>query len=361
MTHQSDTGLKDYINREILPRLEAMSREREQKSTIFYRAALGSTLALVVGLAVAGVVFEIEALRSVEFATAVVVVALFGVSLHAIFHILFIRGAQQRYVEEVVAPLIDYIRPGVDYEPDAAIEREQFEASAIAQLPLDRYRCRGQFTASRRGGRLRFAEVVASCRVKKRDQSFAANRTCFVTRGLFFIAPLRSSPKGTTVIAPSLRRFVNADALPRARAPKGLEDPPVRPAEDWPYLGWLPENHDEPMRPVTLPDPEFDAHFDVWSTQVVEARQFLHPQFIERLKQVHAVWHSDAHRTAVTQSAGQGYFVLVVRDGHIYLSRAMPRQWSEIRSFSPDEQVELLVQFCRDIRLGIELLESLDG
>ncbi len=359
MSDGNDKDLKAFINRELLPRIKALNAEREQKAWVFKIAALGSTIAVVITLGLAGVLFEIDEVLSVEFAASLAVVVLFGIGLHGVFHLVFVRGATQRYVEDVVAPLVDHVRPGVEFNAREGIEVREFEQSKIAQLPLERFESRGVFSVRTDGAMLRFGEVDASCRVKKEGERFGIRRTCFVARGLFFVAHLDESVRGTTVITPTLRRFVNADKLPRVRAPGADKNPPVRPAEDWPTVSWVQQNHDEPVAPVTVPDPEFHAHFDVWSTDIAQARQMLRPTVLECLKKVHTVWHSDAHRTAMTRTSGQGYFVLVLRDDRVFLSRAMPRKLVEIRAFEPGDQAELLLQYARDIRLATKLIDTL--
>lgn len=357
MSESTDPGIKDFINRELLPRLEAMQQRHRSRSRLFMTSALVSTDIVIAGLGLAGVAAGLDELTVVEFGVAMAVIVLFGASLHALFHVVFVRGARDRYVDEIAAPLIDFVRPGVEYRADESISRSEFEASALAQLPIHRYECRDVFAADLDGQPLRFSEVEVRCRVRKEDEKFAGRRDCFVVRGLLFIAPLSVSVEGTTVIAPTLRRFANADELPRIKAPKSLQNPVVRPGEDWPHVDWIPENHPEPMGEVTLPDPEFQAQFDVWSTDIAESRSLLSSPFCQRLKEVYEVWRAGAHRTPVTQASGQGHFTLVLRGDRLYLNRPMPRKLIEMRSFAPGDQVELLVQFARDVRLGIELAD----
>ena len=358
MNDQRNPGIKDFINVEILPRLRAMQEKHHQQSKLFYASAVISTLLVVVGVGVAGVALGVDSVFSAEFAAIVAVVLFFGISLHGIFHVVFVHGVRTRYIEHIVAPLLDFIRPGVEYEPGEAIGREEFDQSAIAQLPVDHFSSRGLFRQCSDDGEIRFSEVEAKSRVKPAGDTTVLRRASFAARGFFFAAQLDETLEGTTVIAPTLRRFANADQLPRAQAPEGLQAPVIRPGEDWPHLDWMPENHGAPMGSVTLPDPEFHALFDVWSTEIAEARSVLHSPFLESLKAAHSVWRSDAHRTEVTGTAGQGYFVLILRGDHLYLSRAMPRKLMEIRAFAPGDQVELLVQLARDVRLSIEVIEA---
>lgn len=360
MTQRPDPDLKEFINAELLPRIETMKEVRGRRRRLFFVSALISTVVAVGVVGGYGMHTGVDEIAIWEFGIVLAAVIVYGAALHGVFHLVFVRGARREYVDAIVAPLVDRVRSGVDHRPDAAISKTSFEDSALAQLSVDGFESRDLFSARVDGGRIEFSELEVRSRVRKQGDKFAPKRTCFVLRGLFFSASVDAgAPGATTVVSPTLRRFSNADELPRIQVDDADIAPVVRPAEDWPHIDWTPELFDEPMGPVTIPDPEFGAAFDVYSTDIAGARAMFGPSVVERLKTVYEIWRSGVHRTAATEANGAGYFILLVRDGHVYLARPMPRKFVEIRAFSPRQQTEILLQFARDIRLGIELIEQI--
>lgn len=358
---RSRRDIKQYVNRELLPRIENLKATREHKTRLFYVSAVASTAVVLAMLAVAGYTLEIDEVATVEFGVAIGVIVAYGLALHGVFHVLFVKDARREYVERVVAPLVSRLRPDIDYELEESISRRDFQDSAIAQVPIQRFDSRDRFDVELPGVRIRCSELQAQTRVREADRSFGLKKRCYLLRGLFFAARVDQSFDGTTVIFPTLRRFTNVDELPRVDVPGGEPDPVVRPAADWPHLEWMPEHHPEPMREVNLPDPEFHHLFDCYTTAVGESRDLLRPPVVERIKSVYSVWKSDVHRSPVTRTAGQGHFILVIRGDHVYLGRPMPRKLSEMRAFDAADQTEYLVQFSRDLELGIDLIEGVAG
>ena len=358
MSDDPATEIKDFINRRLLPTIEEMKSNHEDKSRLFFVSAVTSTVILLATLGGAGWALEIDDFAAVEFGVAVGVIVFYGLALHGIFHFVFVRGVHEEYTDAVVAPLVDQLRPGIDYWADEEFSQRDFEQSAIAQLPLDDFESRDIFETALGDVDLRFSEIAASTRVRKEDQQFAMKRTCFWLRGLLFEATLPRSFDTTIVVIPTLRLFSNADELPKIEASRLDENPTVRPAAGWPHLDWRPENHGEPAGEVTVPDPEFHHLFDAYSTDIAEARSLLRPLFTKRLKEVYSVWKSDVHRTPLTRLPGQGHFILVIRDDRLYVGRPMPRKIGEIRAFDARQQTELLVQMARDIQLSIDLIDT---
>ncbi len=359
MTDESVSDIKEYINQELLPRIKEMRSTHNRRSRLFYVSAVISTALVLVMLGVGGYLYDIDGVATVEFGAVVAIIVAYGAMLHGAFHFVFVRGVRQQYVEDIVAPIVDHIRPGIEYRGEGGLSLDEFEDTAIAQLPVDDFRSRDLFEARIDNGQISFSEVEAACRVRKQEQNFARKQICYVLRGLFFSARLDRSFEGTTVIQPTLRRFSNTDELPRADAGSELQNPTVRPAAGWPHVDWTPENHPEPIGEVSIPDPEFHHLFDVYSTAIPEARNLFRPMVVERFKEIHSVWRSDVHRAPVTRVEGQGHFIAVIRDDQVFLARPMPRTIAEMRSFEAREQTELLVQFARDVRLGMELIEAL--
>lgn len=357
MNRDSLSDIKQFINREIRPRIERIRSVREERGRLFYLSAIGSTIFVVASLAVAGINLRVETFSAVEFGVATGVVVAYGVALHGLFHLLFVNGARREWVDEIAAPVVDRLHPGVDHRPDDAMDRNEFTESAIPQFPVDQFESRDLFEATIDEGSLRFSEVVASRRVRRPGGPFWRRETCFFLRGLLFSARMKRRFRGTTVIIPAIPDS-QLDALPRIEVPHQKPDPLVRPAEGLPHIHWQPEYHGEPMGEVSVPDPEFRHLFDVHTTDISEARGLLRPPLVEKLKATWSVLHSDVHRTPATRATGQGHFMVVLQAGRLHLVRPMPRSLDEIRGFPPREQTELLVQFARDVRMSIELVEA---
>ncbi len=351
--------LRDHIRDELVPRIEQLRATHQTRSRIFYVSAVISTVVVLAALGVGGYLFEITEVTTLGFAIAVAVVLIYGAGLHGVFHLLFVRGVRREYVDDVVAPLVEQLQPGVEYERDRPITDQQFESSTIAQVPVVQFECQESFRVDLDTTRVRFSEVEAIGRGRKEGESFARKRNCFALRGLFFIARLSQPVRGTTVLFPTLRRFSNAEELPRLVDSGADHEPLVRPGANWPHVQWSPDAHDEPMAPVTVPDPEFHQLFDVYSTDVASARGLLRTPVVQRLKEVHSAFGAGVQGIQEMHTGGRDYFVLTARGEQLFVGRPSVRTFDEMRRFDVAQQTQLLVQLAADVRLSLELIEAL--
>lgn len=348
------------IREELLPRVRALVQTTEAKARVFFAATIVSCLVVLTGLIWAAITLRIAELGVVEFVVLLATLVVLGATLQGLFHLIFVRGARRHYHQQIVIPLMAIVddRTAPASSPDWA--RREFERSNLSQLPTHRLHTTPAFTLKMDNGNpLYIAEVEAVCRVSTLDDLQQRKRESFAARGLFFAARIPGLSPGTTAVAPSLRRFTNAEELPRATAPPGLKAPPIRPAESWPQISWLPDNDPHDLHAVEIADPEFRAYFDVWSDDTARARALLRSPARPHLKRTHTLWRADAHRSAITRTEGQGYFLILWRDETLYLYRPTFCLSHEMQAFDLAEQARLMAHFAQEVRLCLDLMEVL--
>jgi len=143
--------------------------------------------------------------------------------------------------------------PGIAYEPDAGMPWRVVDESGLFPFASDVYRSEDRFSGRWGATEVCFAEALAQ---RKRERGWGKDReTVYETyfRGIVFIADFNKHFHGTTRLLP-----------------RGQES--VRAASD---------------QRVELEDPRFEAVFQTWSTDPVDARYVLSPSLMERLTKLH--------------------------------------------------------------------------
>lgn len=170
-----------------------------------------------------------------------------------------------RFKHEVITRLVAQVNPTLTYQPTMGIEQPVFQASRLFHTDIDRYGKEDLVEGTIGATHVRFSEVHAEYKTETTDSDGDSKTTWHtIFRGIYVVADFNKYFQGHTIIMPG--------------AGAGLAG----------AIGGVFERMGNavnfgPLQPVALEDPEFEACFNVRSTDQVEARYILSPALMRRL------------------------------------------------------------------------------
>jgi hypothetical protein len=190
---------------------------------------------------------------------------------------LFGGPLRDEFKQDTIRPLVAHLVPAAVYRPDGHIVRAVFEESGLYQVKPSEFRG-GDLTEGRLGrASLSFSEL----NVEHVDPPAGryGRRTAF--KGLFFVADFRREFAGFTIVRPRRTRALGTSA---SRPSRGEDMNTGGGSAGLPGTHWSPSaSRYGRLQQVELADPVFAERFDVYTTDVVEARQLLSPAMVQRL------------------------------------------------------------------------------
>lgn len=236
---RSESELREFFRRELLPELRGYERRRKSAlarvwnrataivlvTSIVFSFAIGNPLPLV--LAVAWFIYRFTQV---------------------------VTSLQHDLKENLVSRVLRFWNPDLEYVPNGSIGEDEFRASHLYSSTWNRYR--GEDLVRGRSGAtdFRFCELRVTRKEQKRSEGT-------VFSGLFFVADFHKSFRGRTFVLPDVAERTFGSL---GRALQGLQ------SVDGADL-------------VTLENVEFEKYFRVYATDPVEARYLLTPSLMERI------------------------------------------------------------------------------
>lgn len=162
------------------------------------------------------------------------------------------------FKRQVIVPLIKFISPNLEYDPNDGITRLQFVTSGLYGL-ADDYSSEDMVRGLIGNTRISFCEILAS--------QGRGNNNTKVFEGIFFIADFNKEFNGKTIIYPITSRLDQLNKKLHA------------------FI------HSEKL--VRLENIEFGNNFEVYSNDQVEARYIITPAFMEKLLEVEKKFNSN--------------------------------------------------------------------
>ncbi len=313
---QSDADFRAHLQAAVLPVLEPLEARRKgivRKLTAGSLAIGGASLGLggwLAGRAEAGA----------PLLVALVVGALLIAGLVA----LLTHGFVQDFKNAVIAPIVAFVDPTLQYAPRGCIPQWEFQRSGLFKQGIDRYRGEDLVTGTLDKTAIRFSELHAEYKTTSTD-SKGRRRTQWHTifRGLFFIADFNKHFSGQTVVLPdAAQRFLG-------RLGQALQN--MNMARD---------------QLVKLEDPEFEKEFVVYGTDQVEARYILSTSLMRRILEFKRKMRVSIHVAFV--------------DSSIFLAIGTGRNLFEPRLFRTLLDEKLLSEFLNDVRMATGIVEDLN-
>ena len=249
-----DKNFEQFVKSELN---ESLASLEEVRRNISKRGIIGFILC-----AVAVILFIIAFSGHV---LAVALVALI-IIIPGIFILFSFQNRKEEFTagfkERVISPLIKFIDPGLEYQPDQCISEKDYEKSGLYLTSYDRFKG-DDYIEGTRGKTFCFSEIHTQHQVREGKSSRA--KTIF--KGLFFIADFNKNFSGRTYVWNEDHPQVNLFSNLFSSFTNGLEK-------------------------VKLESIDFENRFIVYSTDQVEARYILTPSFMERLMKLEEIMGS---------------------------------------------------------------------
>jgi hypothetical protein len=182
--------------------------------------------------------------------------------LWAILHWVFTKGYTSDFKTKVIARIVKFIDPGLDYKPTACISEGDYLASRIFRTRPDRYR--GDDLVTGRIGKttIAFSEIHSEYKTTTHSSS-GGTQTSWHTifKGLFFIANFNKRFKGETYVLPDLAQKTFGKILGNL------------------FQSWNKGRG----QLIKMEDPDFEREFVVYGSDQVEARYILSTSLMKRI------------------------------------------------------------------------------
>jgi hypothetical protein len=250
--------LKKYYEEQLLPELQVLEGVRKK--------ALLKILLLTAGVFFLFIFISALALLFDNSGSLCGVILCCPLPLMFIAWTFGVNHIKSRYVKgfkgSIIAKIVKFIDPGLEYAHDKGISRDMFSRSRIFTQTVDRFTSEDYVAGTIDKTRIEFSEVHAEDRQETHD-SDGHHQTRYVTifRGVFFAADFNKSFKGRTLVLPDVAQKLFGNLIGSALQGKNFMRPPL----------------------VKLEDPEFEKLFVVYGDDQIESRYILSTSLMSRI------------------------------------------------------------------------------
>ncbi len=271
--------LENILDR-LAPELAVLEERRrhalEQRGHAWTACVAAAVVAFIVAL-VAGQDFF-----PVSLIFAAVASVILGAILHSAMAGPAIREFSNGFKSTLVRELVRALAPGLDYFPAQGISSEEFLRTQLFTTRPDLYRTEDLLTGRIGECPVAIAEIHAQER-RTRQDSKGNSETYYVTifQGLLMSADFPKQFHGVTRILPDNEKSLFAGIG------KAME-------------GFFPFGSKDLVR---LEDPEFETHFQVYSSDQIEARYLLSTSLMRRILDLRQAWGGCALRISFVDSS----------------------------------------------------------
>lgn len=181
---------------------------------------------------------------------------------HFFWYIPKSKELSSRFKSEVIQKMVKFVDEGLHYQSAHGISQSEFMQSKIFLTSGDRYMSEDLVSGTLGSTAIRFSEVHAQRREKRRDGDSGSARTEYVTiyRGILFIADFNKHFKGRTVVLADVAESTFGSFGTMFQRMNQMRDPLIK-----------------------LENPEFEKAFAVYGTDPVEAHYILSPALMQRI------------------------------------------------------------------------------
>ncbi|MFN3917189.1 MAG: DUF3137 domain-containing protein [Flavobacteriales bacterium] len=163
---------------------------------------------------------------------------------------------KDNFKKQVIKLVIDYVQPGLNYNPSGFLSQTEFKKSRIITSDFNRYKGNDYISGKIVNTDVELSELLVQKEVKTKNGS--STHTIF--KGVFFIADFHKKFRAET--------YVLTDTLEKTFGSLGT---------------WFQKNNFGRPALVKLENLEFEKHFAVYSTDQIEARYILTPKMMEAI------------------------------------------------------------------------------
>ena len=235
------------------------------------------------------------------------------------------RGYCRDFKSKVIAKLVTFIDPSLQYDQDGFIPQATFVNSLIFQSRTDRYSGHDNVSGTLGQTSLQFSEIHAEN--KTHDDKGDHYSTIF--KGIFFVAGFNKNFNGHTLVLPDLAKGWLGTAMGELVQSMNV------------FRGEL----------VKLEDPEFGKAFVVYSTDQVEARYILTPGLMRRILDYKTTNKERIHLSFVNNQI----HVAISQSRDIFRPRVFGRPLSFDEVLEYYERLKIIVLLVDELKLNTRL------
>jgi hypothetical protein len=313
--------LKKYYDEQLLPELSVLEGERKK--------TLVKMLLLSGGLFFLFIVISIVALLLDNSGSLCGVVLCCPLPIFLMvwtFGCNFIKkGYVKSFKGNIIAKIVKFIDPALEYAHDKGISREMFSRSRIFLQTVDLFSSEDYVSGTIDKTKIEFSEVHAQDRQETHD-SDGHHQTRYVTifRGVFFAADFNKRFSGRTLVLPDTAQKLFGNLIGSALQSKNFMRPPL----------------------VKLEDPEFEKLFVVYGDDQVEARYILSTSLMSRI-------------TEFKKKSGRDIFLSFV-DDKVIVALPYKKDLFEPHLFRSIMDYPAVEEYFRDLQFVLSLVGDLN-
>ena len=243
----------DYYYKELYPIVEKLDKRREEiKRKTLFRFGM-----IFLGSALAVLVF-IKNSEHVDYLNLAIFYGVFMTVIYGFVVSLTSQDYVQEFKQRVIAPLIEFIDPSLQYTINAYIPQHLFTKSKIITSRIDRYSGNDYVTGTVDGVKIEFSDVRAE---QEHTDSKGNKHSETLFQGMFLRAEFPKHFSGRTVVLPDSAEKIFGS-----------------------FLGKMLQSYNfSRAELVKMDNPAFEKQFVVYATDQIEARYILSHSMMERI------------------------------------------------------------------------------
>ena len=309
-------ALKEFYQTELIKDLQQLEQKRKQ---IVQNSMIATGVVFVLGLIVAGI------LMSQGAPPVVLIFVLIGcIIVGAIIFSIISRGYKAEFKQQIISKIINFLEPGLGYQPQAMIDQHTFKASNLFNHHIDRYRGEDRVDGVVGKTQISFSEIHAEYKTTTTD-SKGRTQTQWHTifKGLFFIADFNKHFHGQTVVLPDTAEKVFGSFG------KMLQS-------------WNVARADL----IQLEDPEFEREFVVYGSDQIEARYILSTSLMQRILDF-------------KKKTGTKIYLSFI-GAKVTVALSMTKNLFEPKYMSSITDFQSILDYARDLSLAVGIVDDLN-
>jgi hypothetical protein len=313
---------KNFFDREMLPHLEVLEQRRlkmmKRAYSVFFISLL---IILAIGLLYIYVGSKSQDDLSLWYILAGVITVIVAIIMGVTWA--KDKGFYSDFKTHVIARIVKFVGPDLNYEPNNHVGSDSFERSRIFLKGVDRFTGDDRVHGMIGRTQIWFSEVKAEYKTTTTDGKGNTKTTWqTIFKGMFFIADFNKHFQTCTVVLPN-------------RTGNG-------------FIGRMLQKMNLARREklVKLEDPEFNKHFVVYGEDQVEARYVLSTSLMRRITEF--------------QNRNQSQLFLSFVNSFLYVAIAYSRNLFEPSYFKKLTNFDMVKEYFLDIHLAVSIVEELN-
>ncbi len=242
----------DYYYGELAPTIKELDKKRDEvkRKTLSYFLVVAFFITL-------GTLFVLKSSTNPQYGMTAVVYGMLLVGAYGVIMGFLSKDYVKEFKNKVIAPLIRYIDPNLQYDPNRYIPKTLFERSGIVRERIDYYSGNDYVHGAIEGVEIVFSDIVAERRTQDSEGNEERERVF----------------EGVLLRAEFPKRFLHTTFVLPDSAEKHFGS----------YLGNILQSHNSYGKLIKMDNPKFEKEFVVYGQDSVETHYILTQSMMERI------------------------------------------------------------------------------